>query len=79
MREQMVAAQRAGIPAHLLLGDRDFTPEDYEMLCRLDERVENRKWVLATVFRSRGLWHVCGGAGSAVPSTHVCPRALRIP
>ncbi|PNW88949.1 hypothetical protein CHLRE_01g051700v5 [Chlamydomonas reinhardtii] len=43
MREQMVAAQRAGIPAHLLLGDRDFTPEDYEMLCRLDERVENRK------------------------------------
>ncbi|GLC54051.1 hypothetical protein PLESTB_000818300 [Pleodorina starrii] len=43
MREQLVAAQRAGIPPHLLLSDRDFTPEDYELLCRLDERVENRK------------------------------------
>lgn len=36
-------AQRAGIPAHLLLSDRDFTAEDYEMLCRLDQTVENRK------------------------------------
>ncbi|EFJ50448.1 hypothetical protein VOLCADRAFT_73771 [Volvox carteri f. nagariensis] len=43
MREQILAAQRAGIPAHLLLSDRDFTPEDYELLCRLDEQVENRK------------------------------------
>ncbi|GIL60513.1 hypothetical protein Vafri_15048 [Volvox africanus] len=43
MREQILAAHRAGIPAHLLLSDRDFTPEDYELLCRLDEGVENRK------------------------------------
>lgn len=43
MREQVLAAQRAGIPPHLLLSDRDFTPEDYELLCRLDEQVENRK------------------------------------
>jgi hypothetical protein len=43
MREQIIAAQSAGIPVHMLLSDRDFTPEDYELLCRLDDKVENRK------------------------------------
>ncbi|KXZ41139.1 hypothetical protein GPECTOR_736g895 [Gonium pectorale] len=43
MRDQMLAAQRAGIPPSLLLSDRDFTAEDYELLLRLDEGVENRK------------------------------------
>ncbi|GFR53031.1 hypothetical protein Agub_g15723 [Astrephomene gubernaculifera] len=43
VREQLAAAQRAGLPPSLLLSDRDFTPEDYEMLCRLDDKVENRK------------------------------------
>lgn len=39
VQEMMAAAQRAGIPARLVLSDRDFTPEDYEALCKLDEKV----------------------------------------
>lgn len=43
MREMMAAARNAGLPPHVLFSDRDFTPEDYEALCRLDDTVENRK------------------------------------
>jgi hypothetical protein len=31
------------LPPHLLFSDRDFTADDYELLCRLDDTVENRK------------------------------------
>lgn len=43
MRELVLGASHAGLPAHLLFSDRDFTADDYEYLCRLDEAVENRK------------------------------------
>ncbi|GMH33463.1 hypothetical protein BSKO_01297 [Bryopsis sp. KO-2023] len=39
----MMGMARSGLPPHLLFTDRDFTGEDYEFLCRLDEGVENRK------------------------------------
>lgn len=34
---------RSGLPPHLLFTDRDFTGDDYEWLCRLDDGLENRK------------------------------------
>ncbi|CAD7698809.1 unnamed protein product [Ostreobium quekettii] len=43
MQEAMMGIARSGLPPHLLFTDRDFTPDDYEWLCRLDEGVENRK------------------------------------
>ncbi len=42
-QELLLGALRSGLPPSLLLSDRDFTPDDYEALCRLDETVENRK------------------------------------
>lgn len=39
----LAGAMRAGLPPQLLFSDRDFTADDYEILCRLDETVENRK------------------------------------
>lgn len=39
---QMAQLAAAGIHPSLIYGDRDFGPEDYEMLQRLDENVENR-------------------------------------
>uniref|UniRef100_A0A7S3VPG8 RING-type domain-containing protein n=1 Tax=Dunaliella tertiolecta TaxID=3047 RepID=A0A7S3VPG8_DUNTE len=32
----------SNLPPNLLFSDRDFTADDYEALCRLDESVENR-------------------------------------
>ncbi|GBF92688.1 hypothetical protein Rsub_05057 [Raphidocelis subcapitata] len=43
LREAVVGMQRTGLPPQLLFSDRDFTADDYEMLCRLDETVENRR------------------------------------
>jgi hypothetical protein len=43
LREAVVGMQRTGLPPQLLFSDRDFTADDYEMLCRLDETVENKK------------------------------------
>ncbi|CAD7700453.1 unnamed protein product [Ostreobium quekettii] len=43
MHEAVMGIARSGLPPHLLFTDRDFTPDDYEWLCRLDEGVENRK------------------------------------
>lgn len=48
LREAMVGLQRAGLPPHLLFSDRDFTADDYEMLCRLDDMVENKKGASTT-------------------------------
>lgn len=43
MQEAMMGIARSGLPPQLLFTDRDFTSDDYEWLCRLDEGVENRK------------------------------------
>eukprot|EP00775_Hariotina_reticulata_P002009 gene2009-2331_t len=43
VREALLGMQRAGLPPQLLFSDRDFTADDYELLCRLDDTVENRK------------------------------------
>lgn len=43
MREMVAGLQRAGLPPSMLFSDRDFTADDYDMLCRLDETVESRK------------------------------------
>ena len=41
--QAVIGIARSGLPPDLLLTDRDFTSDDYEWLCRLDEGVENRK------------------------------------
>lgn len=43
IRDMVTGFMESGLPPHLLFSDRDFTPDDYEALCRLDEKVENRK------------------------------------
>jgi hypothetical protein len=43
LREAVQGLQRSGLPPHLLFSDRDFTADDYDMLCRLDETVENKR------------------------------------
>ncbi|GAX86687.1 hypothetical protein CEUSTIGMA_g14094.t1 [Chlamydomonas eustigma] len=43
MGEVLRGAMSTGLPPSLLLSDRDFTADDYEALCRLDDQVENRK------------------------------------
>lgn len=41
--QSMMGIARSGLPPHLLFTDRDFTGDDYEWLCQLDEGLENRK------------------------------------
>ena len=43
MREAMMGLAHSGLPPSMLFSDRDFTADDYELLCKLDEGVENRK------------------------------------
>ena len=43
IHEALAGAARAGLPPHILFSDRDFTADDYEMLCKLDDSVESRK------------------------------------
>ncbi|KIY99409.1 hypothetical protein MNEG_8552 [Monoraphidium neglectum] len=43
LREAVVGLQRSGLPPHLLFSDRDFTADDYDLLCRLDDTVDSRK------------------------------------
>lgn len=43
IQEALAGAARAGLPPHLLFSDRDFTADDYEWLCKLDDTVESRK------------------------------------
>lgn len=43
LREAVMGLQRTGLPPHLLFSDRDFTADDYDELCRLDEMVESKK------------------------------------
>ncbi|KAI8471091.1 MAG: hypothetical protein J3K34DRAFT_418495, partial [Monoraphidium minutum] len=43
LRDAVMGLQRTGLPPQLLFSDRDFTADDYDMLCRLDELVENKK------------------------------------
>lgn len=52
VQEAMLGMTRTGLPPHLLFTDRDFTPDDYEWLCRLDDTVENRKGASQTVIES---------------------------
>lgn len=64
MREMLMGAARAGLPPSLLLSDRDFTADDYELLCRLDDTVENRKGaaaadVAALPVEVRRCWLAC--------------------
>jgi hypothetical protein len=47
LREAVAGMQRTGLPPQLLFSDRDFTADDYDMLCRLDETVENRRGATA--------------------------------
>lgn len=42
LREAVAGMQRTGLPPQLLFSDRDFTADDYDLLCRLDETVERR-------------------------------------
>lgn len=42
MREALLGMACSGLPAQILFSDRDFDADDYEMLLRLDERVEKR-------------------------------------
>lgn len=43
VHQAMLGMARSGLPPQLLFSDRDFTAEDYDWLCRLDETVENKK------------------------------------
>lgn len=43
VHEMVMGAMRAGLSPAVLFSDRDFTADDYEMLLKLDETVENRK------------------------------------
>lgn len=43
VQEAVIGIARSGLPPHLLFTDRDFTSDDYEWLCQLDEGIENRK------------------------------------
>lgn len=63
MREAMLGMQRSRLPPHLLFSDRDFTADDYEVLCQLDETVENRKGAAA-------------GAIDSLPTQAVPPGGL---
>lgn len=43
LHQAVLGMARSGLPPQLLFSDRDFTSEDYEWLCRLDETVESKK------------------------------------
>lgn len=49
VREAMVGMLRSGLPPQLLFSDRDFTADDYEMLLKLDDKVESRRGATQTV------------------------------
>lgn len=73
MREMLSGVLSSGISPQLLLSDRDFTAEDYEALCRLDEKVENRK--ASSVLRLRAVG--CTGSGSASLYRVGCRKLIR--
>ncbi|KAG1664700.1 hypothetical protein FOA52_006675 [Chlamydomonas sp. UWO 241] len=83
MREMVAGAAASGIPPHLLFSDRDFTADDYEALCRLDDKVENRKGANQREIDSlptavargparRGGGGASGGDDDAPPSCSIC-------
>ncbi|KAL6761351.1 hypothetical protein V8C86DRAFT_2536218 [Haematococcus lacustris] len=70
VRELLIGAARTGLPAQLLLSDRDFTGDDYEMLLKLDETVENRKGATQQEIDALPLQVV-----AAAPADHQAPPA----
>eukprot|EP00798_Chlamydomonas_sp_ICE-L_P014666 gene14666-20701_t len=80
LREEMLGIANSNLPRSLLFSDRDFTADDYDMLCRLDEGVENRKGATQDTIDSLPTQVVCRGgnrSGKAddcgeVPNCSIC-------
>lgn len=51
VREAFMSLHTGRLPPHMLLSDRDFDENDYEMLLALDEGVENRKGAVSFLVR----------------------------
>lgn len=52
VREAFMSLHTGRLPPHMLLSDRDFDENDYEMLLALDEGVENRKGAVSLLVQS---------------------------
>ncbi|KAL6766825.1 hypothetical protein ACKKBG_A37515 [Auxenochlorella protothecoides x Auxenochlorella symbiontica] len=61
-----------GLPAHLLLSDRDFTADDYEALRALDEGLEDRRGADAASIRALPVERLSREAAAEVGRCVVC-------
>ncbi|MEW5317560.1 MAG: hypothetical protein WDW38_008847 [Sanguina aurantia] len=77
LRETMVGMVRSGLPPQLLFSDRDFTADDYEMLLKLDEKVESRRGATQTVIDALPVQVMGVPAGEAAGLSSSAPPTLQ--
>lgn len=76
--QQVVGGSQSGLPPHMLLSDRDFTDADYELLLRLDEKVQSKRGAAPEKVAALRTETLHPGASTVADACTICmeqPRA----
>eukprot|EP00887_Chlorella_sp_A99_P006217 scaffold3.g6217.t1 len=69
---QVVGGTNSGLPPQLLFSDRDFGEADYELLLRLDEKVESKKGASRAAVEALATFRLPAGGGAACEADACC-------